>query len=527
MIKRKRIMSLILALTVPMSLAACGKKTEAPTSTSTTPTANTETKIDTSKFVNVNYVVLGNKPTNGQFENAQAKWNEYLKEKVNANLDMKWVEWTDWYTKYNLLLASGEALDLITTASDWLDLWPNAQKGAFKNLDDLLPKYAPKTYASVSKQNWEQCKYNGKIVTMPEDNYTQWVNHGFLYRGDWAKEFGITSPIKDWDTMGKYLQGIKDKKPGVIPWSFAGGSYSSAFGWFQSKTKEINIDAVPTALGTSLYYGKSADDAYTVVSPYMEDTFVDYAKTMKKWGDAGYWRQDALNYKGDGWVEMKAGQTGTRQHHTQTFVGEYSNFEKAQPGADLQFFSFSDESNNLLEMPITHGATSIGTNSKNAERALMVYDLIRNDEKMYRYINYGLEGVQYVVKDGKLDRPASYDTTKNEFYTDFWGGRNDKLELPNVNLYPKYKDIYAAYDKIKKPYPYGRFVFNKQAVESEIAALSEVSSKYLPSIGLGKFDDPTKAVEEFRSKLKAAGFDKVKAEVQKQMDDYKKLVNTK
>lgn len=519
MIKRKKIMSVILTLSVAMSLAACKKDPVQPTTG--------DGKIDTSKFVNINYVVLGNKPTNGQLEKVQEKWNEYLKEKVNASLEFKWVEWTDWYTKYNLLLASGEALDLITTASDWLDLWPNAQKGAFKDLDALLPKYAPNTYAAVSKANWEQCKYNGKIVTIPEDTYTQWVNHGFIYRGDWAKEFGITSPIKDWETFGKYLQGIKDKKPGVIPWSFAGGSYSSASGWFQSKTQEINIDAVPTAVGTSLYYGKSADDPYTVVSPYMEDTFLEYAKTMKKWGDAGYWRQDSLNYKGDGWAEMKAGQTGVRQHHTQTYVNEYTNFEKLQPGADLQFFPFSAESNNLVEMTITHGATSVGAHSKNPERALMVYDLIRTDEKMYRYINYGIEGVQYVVKDGKLDRPASYDLTKDQFYTDFWGGRNDKLELPNVNIYPKYKEVYAGYDKIKKPYPYGRFAFNKQPVEAEIAALTEVSSKYLPSISLGKFDDPTKAVEEFRSKLKAAGFDKVKAEVQKQMDEYKKLVSSK
>ena len=519
MIKRKKLLIVLLAVTMSASFLGCKKATSTTTAK--------DGKIDTSKFVALNYVVLGNKPTNGQLEKGQEKWNELLKSKVNASLEFKWVEWADWYTKYNLLLASGDSLDLITTASDWLDLWPNAQKGAFKELDDLLPTYAPQTYASVSKDNWEQCKYNGKIVTMPEDNYTQWVNHGFIYRGDWAKEFGITTPIKDWTTFGKYLQGIKDKKPGVIPWDINGGNFSMASGWFNSKTQEINIDAVPTALGTSLYYGKSADDPYTVVSPYMEDTFVDYVKTMKQWGDAGYWRQDALNFKGDANAEMEAGKNGVRQHHTQTYVGWYDQMTKKQPGSDLQFFPFSAESNNLLSMSITHGATSVGAHSKNPERALMVYDLIRNDKDMYRLINYGIEGKNYVEKDGKLDRPAGYDSTKDSFTTDFWGGRNDKLELPSATIYPGYKDLYASYDKIKKVYPYGRFVFNKQAVESEMAALSEVSSKYLPSLSLGKVDDPEKAVADFRAKLKAAGFDKVMAEVQKQMDDYKKLVGGK
>ena len=33
-----------------------------------------------------------------------------------------------------LLLASGEPVDLITVATDWLDTWQNAQKGAFQPL---------------------------------------------------------------------------------------------------------------------------------------------------------------------------------------------------------------------------------------------------------------------------------------------------------------------------------------------------------------------------------------------------------
>ena len=34
------------------------------------------------------------------------------------------------------------------------------------------------------------------IMMIPEDHYTQWVNHGIYYRGDWAKEFGITEPLQ-------------------------------------------------------------------------------------------------------------------------------------------------------------------------------------------------------------------------------------------------------------------------------------------------------------------------------------------
>jgi putative aldouronate transport system substrate-binding protein len=251
-----------------------------------------------------------------------------------------------------------------------------------------------------------------------------------------------------------------------------------------------------------------------------------YAQMMKDWGDKGYWREDALNYKGNNRDEMEAGKSGSDQHHTQTFLGERVKMDKLQPGSDLQFFPFSATRNNLVSMPITHGGTSIGAHSKHPERALMVYDLLRQDPEIYHLFNYGIEGVQYVVKDGKRYRPDGYDVQKDDFYSDFWGGRIDKNEIPDGTLWDGAKDLYASYDKVKKPYPYGRFVFDKNPVNNELTAITQVVSKSLPAIAYGKAGDPAKAVADFRSQLKAAGYDKVLAELQKQLDAYKQMVES-
>nr|WP_311198910.1 extracellular solute-binding protein [Paenibacillus sp. YPD9-1] len=224
------------------------------------------------------------------------KVNALLKQKANANLEVKWVEWADWQTKYNLLLASGEPLDLITVATDWLDTWQNSQKGAFMPLDKLLPQYAPLTYKEVPPEDWAETKYNNQIMLIPEDHYTQWVNHGFLYRGDWAKEFGINEPIKDFDALGKYLQGVKDNKPGVIPWDSNGTNVTTIGGYVNTRTDALEL---PVSTGLfPLFYGKSYDEKYTAYSPIFDSVFEDYAKLMKDWGDKGYWREDVLNYSG-------------------------------------------------------------------------------------------------------------------------------------------------------------------------------------------------------------------------------------
>jgi putative aldouronate transport system substrate-binding protein len=530
----KKSSAILLSILMASSLAACSgnnNKDNKPAdtakpsnnaSTNTEGSTNTggDAAVDTSKFVKITYMVLGNKPTNGQFEKVLAEVNKIMKEKINAELEWKWIEWTDWQTKYNLALASGEPVDLITIGTDWLDTWGNAQRGAFMNLDDLLPKYAPQTWNSIPEKDWSESKYNGKIVLIPEDQYTQWVNHGFFYRGDWAKEAGITEPIKDWEGIGKYLQYIKDNKPDVIPWDAVSGT--STFGGFDTSYTD-NLE-LPISTGyLPVFTTKSYDEKYTVNSPVFEDTMVKYATMMKEWADKGFWREDVLNNKNDTRASLRAGLTGMDQHHTQTFGGLRVQMDKDQPGSDLQMFPFARQGgNNLLELSITHGGTSVGAHSKNPERALMAYDLIRNDEQIYHLLNYGIEGVQYEVKDGKRQQPAGYDETKDGFYSDFWGGRVDKFEIPSVTTWDQLEETYyAEYDKIKKPYPYGQFVFDKTPVEAELTAITQVTGEMGPAIAYGKAGDPVKAVEQFRSKLKTAGYDKVLAELQKQMDAFK------
>ena len=212
---------------------------------------------DTSEHVVITYLVTGDIPTNKTNEVLKVL-NEKLTEKVNAELAIEWIVWTDWTTKYNLALATQDgSIDLVGTATDWLNAWPNIQKGAFLPLtEDMLKTYAPKTWESVPPENWELCKYDGTIYLMPEDNYAQWTNHGFLYRGDWAREAGLEK-INTWEDLGKYFQYIKDNKEGVIPWDADGNGTSYApqlsGGWQTSHTGNIYIEGLPV----DLFYGVS------------------------------------------------------------------------------------------------------------------------------------------------------------------------------------------------------------------------------------------------------------------------------
>ncbi|MBS4955862.1 ABC transporter substrate-binding protein [Clostridium sp.] len=519
----KRLVAMVLAASVVCALPGCSSGSSKSNGASSTQVKEDGT-IDTSKFVTIKLIVLGNKPTNGRIDAVLEKINEKLKEKINANLEMQYVEWADWQTQYNLLLASGDkSIDLITTATDWLDAWPNIKKGSFLPLtEEMLKTYTPQTYANVDADDWEQCSYNGDIYLIPENEYTQYTNHGVFYRGDWAEEFGI-GEIDSFEKLGQYFQGVIDNKDGVIPWDVSGTAANGnalANGYINSTTENILIDGIPVGLST-IFFGESKDDPYTVTSPYVEgDTFLEFAKLMKSWADAGYWREDVLNYDGDTRELFYSGQSGADQHHSQTFYGSVkTTMDERQPGADAQMFPFSEPSKNLVKTSITHGAVAVAANSQNPERALMVYDLLRNDEEIYKLMNYGIEGTDYIItEDGKLGYPEGYDASTDALGSNFWIGRRDEFELDSITTYEGKQDMIDNYNSYAIDYPYGEFVVDTTNISSQISAMADICANYVPRIAFGKVDDPEKEVAAFQSELKAAGYDEVLAEIQSQMD---------
>lgn len=506
----KKLISLLLTLVLTAMMLPC--------------IAVADEAVDTSEHVVITYMVTGDKPTN-KTDEVLAKINAILTEKVNAELQVKWIEWTNWTTNYNLALAtqSGD-IDLVGTATDWLDAWPNTQKGAFMELsEDMLKTYAPQTWAAVPQEHWDLCKYEGRIYLIPEDQYAQWTNHGFMYRGDWAAEAGLEAGVHSWEDLGKYLQYVKDNKDGVIPWDAdgSGSSYSQqmAGGWQTSHTTNIYIEG----LGVDLFYGESAENPYQLSNYYLEgDELVNFAKTMKAWADAGYWRSDVLNYSGDQVQEMKECLSGSRQHHTETWTGYRTEMDKAQPGSDLRFFWFGEEMGNLVSLNITHGAMAVAATSKNPERALMVYDLLRNDKELYRLMMYGIEGEQYTLdENGYLVRPDGFEDSVDGVSLNWWWGRNDDLGLRASDRdWNEIDALYATYAENAITYPYGQVVFDLSDVQPYIDNLSNVYNTYMPQIVFGmEQSEPEAFVEEFRNALKAAGYETVMAEIQRQLDD--------
>lgn len=489
--------------------------------------------VDTSEHVVITYMTTGDTPsgTKEKYEEMMAQLNAILTEKVNAELDINFISWTDYLANYNLTLARMDGtVDLVGTASDWLDAWPNAKNGAFLELsEDMLKTYAPKTWASVPAENWELCKYDGEIYLIPEDNYAQWTNHGFIYRLDWAKEAGLTDGVHSWEDLTEYFRYVKTAYPDVIPWDSDGTQQAQmAGGWIASHSNYVPIDGI----NAGAMWGGTRDDLYTVYCPFMTETesLVEYAKMMKEWDEIGVWQTDVLNNRSStNRDDYRVGKVAAEQHHTQTWTDLVSptpanTIYQDDPDAESGFFYFGEETGNVTALSITHGAMAISAGSANPERALMVYDLLRNDPECYKLFCYGIEGVSYeITADGLRTTPEGYnqDTDNINGTTNFWWGRNDDLEIPDATRdWDKINALYDEYDKIKIEYPYGQFVANIDPIDAQIRNISEIHDSYMKQISYGKYSGSAEdIVAEYQAALKAAGVDDVTAELQRQFDE--------
>ncbi len=545
---KKKLLAVLLTAAMTLSLVACGSSdagSAAPTDSSsskestttdsasaTTTDAGSDTTeapaIDTSEHVVITYMTTGGKPTNGATEEMLDQLNAILTEKVNAELAIYYIDWTDYLSVYNLTLAQMDGtVDLVGTATDWLDAWPNAKNGAFLELsEDMLKTYAPQTWASVPADHWELCKYDGNIYLMPEDNYAQWTNHGFTYRLDWAKEAGLANGVHSWEDMTTYFKYVKEAYPDITPWDSDGTQYATMVGgWISSHSNYVSIDG----LNSGAMWGGTKDDLYTVYSPYVTDTdsLVEFAKMMKEWDEIGVWKTDVLNNTSStNRDDYKIGRVAAEQHHTQTWTGLVSHTSDNtiyvdDPDAESGFFWFGEEASNLVALSITHGAMAVSAASKNPERALMVYDLLRNDPDCYKLINYGIQGKQWDVDaNGLRITPESYNADTDAITTNYWWGRNDDLEVKSAELnWDAIDALYAEYDKVKIDYPYGQFIPNVDDIQSYIDNISEIHTNYMKQIAFGKYSGSAEdIVAEYQAALKSAGIDTVTAELQAQID---------
>lgn len=512
---KKKLLSILMVFIMVLSCVACGNRDDFAENR-----ADFDVEFGGDPTI-ITYLTIGDKPINGQTEEVIAKLNELLIKKVNCKLDILYISWSDYLENYNRTLSNGKYdIDLVGTATDWLDAWPNVFNGNFMPLtNDMLQSFCPRTYASVTREQWKKCSYEGNIYFIPENEYSQWTNHGFIYRSDVAKAAGLDE-INSWSELDQYVKYVAQNRPDMEVWFSDGSNTTFTLGYLASMAEYYPIYEI----STYGLWGARAENMTKIVSPYYEgQEFIDFARLMKEWQKRGVW-ETAIQKNITNETEFYSGVCALEQHHTQKYYTDIKpTMEIKQQGSNVKFFWFGEESGTVCRDSILHGAMAVYANSKNPEKALMVYDILRNDPECYRLLRYGIEGVQYELSGGgMLQKPSGYNADRDSIVTNFWWGRRDVLEIPDSSYaWDDYYKLIDEYEHVAIDYPWDGIAFATPKIKDDVEKILEICNEYIPEISYAQYEGtPEEEVAEFRKKLKDAGFENVTRELQLILNTY-------
>jgi len=507
---RKRLLSMTLVFTMAVSmLAGCGKASSSdskatPTGTSVEATedASATAKLDTSEEVNLVMYVVGDRPA-GQDE-VDENFNKIIKDKLNCTLTVNWIPWSDFRNKYPLLFSSGEEFDLAYSAT-WLNFSSLAQQGAFMSLDELWPTYAPKNFARQSESALKQATVNGHYYTVPTLLAT-YSAYGPVYRTDIMGGTDWAGKMETFQDVEEYCDIVKATHQEMQPLDI----YSSGSEWDDTYMYSLGYRSSKGSTNDFLFFDPSQKNP-KLFTYYECAQTGDFLEIMNRWNQKGFFSKSALSDTDS--TQLQNGKAAMKTHN----LDKLADYSRTNPDYKMEYSNFVK---NVSHLPYTQDCMVISNTSKNPERAMALWDLLTSDRDVYDAFFYGVLGTTYTLND-----KGEYSITDTDLYSPSGMGavRTTEFNRNAVGTPESYdtwkqtfEDNIASNDTAEK---YAGFVLDTSNIATEYAACQSVHQQYWWPLELG-YSDAKTGLAEYQKQMEAAGIEKVRVEVQKQLDAY-------
>lgn len=452
--------------------------------------------IDISKHVDLVMYLIGTKPDD--MDKVLEQFNMLAEEELNATLHIEWIGWGDFSNEYPILLSSGEPVDLVY-AANWLEFYENAQRGAFIPLEDLLEQYAPQSYESMSEGKQKDVTVDGHIYAVPS-NYTTYNAYGPMIRKDYLDKY----EVKEIDTFDDYINfcEVIGEKENIDPTGLCSSGIEL------DDLYLMNEGYYPLTGSTgSLYWIDLNDENKTV---YFESEIPDmkyFLKNAEKWYKSGCWSSNVLASKDETMLETK--RAASRVHNYDAWLGESGKDNQLE----LVYYNLA---NPVYEQPANQDAMAVPISSKNPERALMLLEKLKNDERYYMLITYGIEGYNYEIEtDGKIK--FLNDTYGNEPGT--WGFRDEKFYKANSAVTDEALALRGKFGEEAQENPMPGFYMDMSEIEKEYSQIDYIGKLYFEPLVLG-YVSYEEGIKELNTNLESQGNNRIKENLQKQVDEY-------
>lgn len=420
----------------------------------------------------------------------EAKINEYTADKIGVTVDIKSVDFGDYNQKLQVVSSSGEPYDMAFTAAWANDYLVNARKGSFLAIDEYLESAeGQKLYDAIDERFWEGAKIGGETYAVPTQkeisSAPMWV-----FTKEYIDKYNI--PYEDIHTLQDlepWLQVIKDNEPDVTP-LYVSRDFSTP----------SSFDLLLEPLGVRL----ESDGKLTVENIFETPEKIQALETMRDWYKKGLINRD--------------GATAGDDKSLKRFVtkGDGQPYANIIWSKDLGYEVVTSE---IMQPVITNASTTgsltaISSTSKHPEEAFKFLALLNTDEYLRNLVNYGIEGTHYEkVNDSQIKLLPEQKNYSMPYFA--LGNMFNTYTLENEPV-GKW-DEFIEFNDHGITSPALGFKFDPTPVQTEVAAFRNVLDEFGAPLNTGTVDT-TEYLTKLNEKLKASGIEKVKAEMQSQLD---------
>lgn len=511
----KRIVSLLAALCLALvPLMAFAESTDVA---ATTPAVHRQdydySGVDTSKPYTVLMYLVGDKFPGT--DDVVAAMNAILEPEYNTTLEVEFLSWSDYQTKYPLVLAGGEKVDLMYTAS-WCYLYSEAAKGSFFELDDeFIKTNMPMTYANQKAESWGQTTISGNCVGVPCNMMVP--NYKYVgIRQDLADKHGIPA-LSSWDDFMNFCLTIAEKE---TPESgiFAMNAASDTIELWRTYYEGYNMMGVYNDDFLTIYpEDGTLPEAESILYAVTTEQFRAYAHDMKKLANAGAWSQSALSNTISN-CEAFANLTGASCVWNGT-IFNYMHQAEANEGITTNAYDLSPSAHVFAE-EYNNSVMAVAANSENPERAAMVMDLIGYDYELNLLGLLGLENVNWEDRGNGyyFSDPTQESYPANTNAMGWWMKKDYKISLYADRRMEEFDNNFKT-RMVSNPCT--TFVFNETPVKAEMAAVSSVKNEYFGQLTLGLTDDVDATIQKMTDQLMASGLQTIYDEFYRQYNEWK------
>ncbi len=515
--KKVRALSLILsaALTLTIGLSGCGKAEEAASSSTYAQTAGQEsTAAESSTAALEPYEISWYFPNGAQADvNLVAEeMSKITKEKINATLKLTILDWGSYAQNMQIKMAASEPMDLVWTDGGTLPYLPLVNKGAFVEItDDMLKQYGPNILKGVPESAWPAAKVNGKLYAIIN---TQVLGRtpGILFQKKYVDQFGLDlSTVTKLEDLTSFYEKVHAADPTLVPFEVAQSNSGGIF--FNEYSSTLGIELLGRQNPAAVYI---SDESTKVMNYFEAPETKAYLKLMREWYQKGIIKKEAPMLK-DVTPDQKAGKTVSIPTVVNPDTAANVSSKLGLKAEEMASLTLSKTFMNTASIIAT--MTGISKTSKDPNRCVMLYNLLYDeaDTKLFNMMNYGIEGKHYTL-NGDV---ATFTPNSGYMLASGWENGNMFNSYRQSDAQPKWYPVGPDMNKNATVSKLLGFNLDPEPIKNELAQVASVVDEFYGGLFTGAVD-PEATLPKFTDKLKGAGSEKIVAEVQKQIDDWKK-----